>query len=100
MKKKYYTHDEIFSHYTKILNIIYQTKSRVERIQLLKKNGYNVHENGYMRDASKIGQIEYFPTLQEVRISVSRVSYHFSRQFDYISFKTDKPFLNKKDIRL
>ena len=69
-----------------ITQIIRQYKDRKQRITILRQRGYKVVEGGYMRNATKIGDSEYFPKKKQVRVVVSRPSVHYYRQFDYIVF--------------
>lgn len=69
-----------------ITQIIRQNKDRKKRITILRQRGYKVVEGGYMRNATKIGDSEYFPKKKQVRVVVSRPSVHYYRQFDYIVF--------------
>lgn len=70
-----------------VIKIIAKHKTRQHRIIAMRRQGFKVIECGYMRNASKKGDVEYFPRKKEYRIAISRPSEHLCRQFDYVRIK-------------
>lgn len=69
-----------------VKKLIKKHKKRKDRIISIQRQGFNVVQGGYMRNSSKIGEIEYFPKKSEYRLTISRPSNHLCRQFDYVIF--------------
>lgn len=45
---------------------------------------------GYIPNATKIGQSEYFPKLKETRVIVGRPADHYYKQFYFVAIKDEK----------
>ena len=89
---------EVSFHIDRILRIVETYTNRQERLERFDMLNYNVIKNGYMKYASKIGTVEFYPRKNIIKISVSRQKIHFSRQFDIITLNVEKGFIPTRNF--
>lgn len=89
---------EVSFHIDRILRIVETYTNRQERLERFDMLNYNVIKNGYMKYASKIGTVEFYPRKNIIKISVSRQKKHFSRQFDIITLNVEKDFIPTRNF--
>ena len=89
---------EVSFHINRILRIVETYTNRQERLERFDMLNYNVIKNGYMKYASKIGTVEFYPRKNIIKISVSRQKKHFSRQFDIITLNVEKGFIPTRNF--
>lgn len=63
-----------------------EKKPIADRLRLLETFNFKP-QLGYIPNATRIGQSEYFPKLKETRIIVARPSKHYYKQFYFIAIK-------------